>query len=1324
MKATVSSPNHWWQNWPKTHAYVAQKMFFPTSADEIASAVQAAEADGRPVRAVGGGWSFSDASLPGMVTTNRPNAWALDAMAGLVPVAETYPMDPMAPSIASIPSTSAIPDAPMSLVMLFDDVQPPTPDPAWSYLGLGIWTEIQNGRTLRMYSPTTDRDFLNYLGSVHRRPIRNPMNANPAKTDTAGSLVMFDLNTSTAVPSRDWYYHGGGVWTVGVSLDSWPHAPDRGTLDDLSHAGRLTRPGGMTLSPKAARPAESLSLLLAKEPTVPAMPEPVYLINTRSLVASLQQDLPSILCQQARNATASTGWSGLTRQFLFHVEAGITIAELGELLAHQSPRLSLQAISGSPGATLAGALSTATHGAEFNWKLLVDRVKAVHLVGPGGLHWWIEGDMPIVDPQKLRAAYPDITFGDRIIRGTAAIGGVLPEDWLSAVVVSMGTLGVLYSVVLEVVPLFGVHEAVVQRTWRNLGFIGPQYQGDLAPLLRSASAPDVSQRIVKLLQRGNLNGTGIAQLANQYADLAINPNKRADGDYDCWIGNRELTAQLPIDSQPSAGMLTGVADAFSVPGLTQKFGTVYGLQDVDNTVKVGADLIDHGGKYVAMIKRLAGAADLVDVALDTFLTPMTTAPNGVAVAQAVLTGILSGLLNTANTDRRSDLTGVSVGALGFPASGVMGTALEIALGPVDAFGFLQTEILDHIDPNEPFLGYVSIRLCSTTKTLMGMQQFGDAAHPCSVMIEVVGFATPGGRDFIAQLQKRTVDRMGLPPTDPRHVEAMLHWGLENDQLTAAHLRTSKALQAPSRSGLSKLATFIAVRTLLHAAAGEIYRAFDNSFTERLGLSSLNGLVFCDDMRTPITTWKPTRVLAQTGSPLLENTPTYLEDLNLLNESSRTVEVSAVRFAPSALALKLLTPLPLSVGAGQLVGVEVQYTGAPVGPLTGFVEVDCDRPIGPTLRIPLASVVIANRHAELQLAPLSFDLGRTPVGTTVEQVLTISNVGTYDASFPNIEVVARPGEPSGQFTVHESYPASALPSGLAPAKSIPIRILYAPTARGVAHADLRIDVQSRTDALNTQYAHRFELPLTGSAHMPIVFLAAGPQRRLQLHGPLIRPLGGGLAMPALERAFDHELQRLDFGPTKPGTTVAASFWIRNTGDDALTVEGVSFNQLTFNVSTSFPAVLQPDAEMEVVCSFMAPPVPGMPVGGTFQILSNDPLRPSAALAVTGRASGPHLREPSELLDLGIAQTPRLSPTLIFSSDGTDAVTLRDLSLATSTSFVIAGAPALPADLAPGSDLQLTISLVATQPGHYEDTLRLLHNGKASQSSIVLLRGSVP
>ena len=448
---------------------------------------------------------------------------------------------------------------------MFDaTVNPPVINTQWSYLGGGEWTDQFGKRQ----GPSTRSDLLDFLAKGHLRPLRPPGTRCQKESDAPGSLVMFDLSANSSVASRDWFYNGNGVWTVGAAGDS---PPLEGNLEFLSQAGRLSGPQ-MNLSPRPQiRPIASTSCCPSRRFT-PTRSEPAYLMNTRSLVSSLQQDLPSILSASVLNETSKTKPEN-QRRYYFHVEAGITIAELGQLLAHQSPRLSLRAISGSPGATLAGALSTATHGAEFNWPLLIDAVKAVHLVGPGGVQWWIEGDDLIADPQKLRVVYPDID-PSRIIQGERQVGGVVPQDWLGAAVVSLGCLGVVYSVVLEVVPLFGVREVVVQKTWGNLGFLGSQFAGaDISAALKDpATTKRLSARIVKLLQNGILSGTSIPQfdrqesMVNRYADLAINPIPRVDGSFDCWISNREVTAQLPLDVQPAASIVAGVAGVLRSEG--------------------------------------------------------------------------------------------------------------------------------------------------------------------------------------------------------------------------------------------------------------------------------------------------------------------------------------------------------------------------------------------------------------------------------------------------------------------------------------------------------------------------------------------------------------------------------------------------------------------------------------------------------------------------------------------------------------------------------------------------------------------------------------
>ena len=232
---------------------------------------------------------------------------------------------------------------------------------------------------------------------------------------------------------------------------------------------------------------------------------------------------------------------------------------------------------------------------------------------------------------------------------------------------------------------------------------------------------------------------------------------------------------------------------------------------------------------VAMIVKIAGAHDTLDVALDTMTAPITIA-NALDIGQPFLTGILASTLGTTNPPAVGVSIGTSVGSIGFPASGLVGAGLEVALPVGTAFGFLQREILDKMDPSKPFFGYVSIRLCPQTKTLLGMQQW-----PLSVMIEVVSFGDVWGR-VIGELQQAVLAHM-----DGGN-DAMLHWGLENDQLSAANLAHVPVLTAQSvahqGTSVSKLAAFKTVRSLLFENGGAnpatLFRVFDNAFTKRMG----------------------------------------------------------------------------------------------------------------------------------------------------------------------------------------------------------------------------------------------------------------------------------------------------------------------------------------------------------------------------------------------------------------------------------------------------------------------------------------------------------
>lgn len=742
-------------------------MCFPTRVDEVSSAVRLAEAARLPLRAIGGGWSFSDAVLPGMVATSRPDVGTADRLAYWLPLAEGFP--PPGVSMPA-PGTTLIPS-----VAIID-------------------------------STATGVPLISY--------------------DMAGREV-----TGTAMANA-------------VMLDFFL--------------------GG-------------------------AQPKSVCLINTRSIKSSLQDKLDSILSADAKTAIEQG-------KRYFHVEAGITIEELGPLLDAQSPRLVLAASGGNPGATIAGSISTGTHGAEFNEQLLVDRVKAIHLVGPGGLQWWIEGDDPIADPEALMMRYPCLAR-ERIISGTAKVLGATPQDWLNAIVVSMGSIGVIYSVVLEVAEVTaatgGMREVVSQTTWWRFLAVASgtpvpvDTAGNPIPSVLQAMgiAGEAQLRIpaldtglstagVRVLTDGSFNGQ-IEPGANVYADLAFNPNRRADGDLDCWIVNRNKVP-FPFDPQPpdtasNTAVISAVFNAMSeafggdVGALVNRLGRVYGFVDPVlgvvnqllnpaapflNTVLQGlipgpAGLIlgqlllsANPGPIVAVISRISGASDKLDVALDELTRPMANSQS-TDLAQPMLSGILAAVLGTANSNPGISI-GTSVGAIGFPNQGLVGAGLEVAMPEAMALNFIQTEILDRMSRQMPFFGYVSVRICPKTNALLGMPQWDK-----SVMIEIVSFGDPWGRTFITTLQTRIVSQILSGALD-----ATLHWGLENDQLTAAHLARIPAFATPTPglatdptnpagAPINRIQAFKQIRDAIRAAGGTnpsaLFRAFDNAFTARLGL---------------------------------------------------------------------------------------------------------------------------------------------------------------------------------------------------------------------------------------------------------------------------------------------------------------------------------------------------------------------------------------------------------------------------------------------------------------------------------------------------------
>ena len=143
-----------------------------------------------------------------------------------------------------------------------------------------------------------------------------------------------------------------------------------------------------------------------------------------------------------------------TERKLVRTEGGIRIKELNAYLdAHG---LALSNMGGYDHQTIAGVISTSTHGSGISFGPLNDFVRSLDLVAAGGVVYRIEP----TDGPTDRDAY--VThFGDRRTL-------VQDDHWFNAVAVGMGCMGVICTVMLEVEPKYYLREVREFHPWEKV----------------------------------------------------------------------------------------------------------------------------------------------------------------------------------------------------------------------------------------------------------------------------------------------------------------------------------------------------------------------------------------------------------------------------------------------------------------------------------------------------------------------------------------------------------------------------------------------------------------------------------------------------------------------------------------------------------------------------------------------------------------------------------------------------------------------------------------------------------------------------------------
>jgi FAD binding domain-containing protein/D-arabinono-1,4-lactone oxidase len=219
--------------------------------------------------------------------------------------------------------------------------------------------------------------------------------------------------------------------------------------------------------------------------------------------------------------------AGVDGSRLVWTEAGIRIRELNAALHARG--LALANMGGYDGQTIAGVISTSTHGSGMRFGPLSDIVRSLDLVVSGGAVVRVEPADGPTDPAAHAAAHPEREL-------------IQDDDTFHAAVVGMGCMGIVYGVTIEVVPAYCLCEVRTLTTWEEVK--------------RDLLAGDVLQ-------------------AFDHYEVLVNPYPRAGGEHRCLVTTRTPVACDRKGAKRSRSWIVELVSAF--PPTSSVLNVVLGL---------------------------------------------------------------------------------------------------------------------------------------------------------------------------------------------------------------------------------------------------------------------------------------------------------------------------------------------------------------------------------------------------------------------------------------------------------------------------------------------------------------------------------------------------------------------------------------------------------------------------------------------------------------------------------------------------------------------------------------------------------------------------
>ncbi|HEX6717978.1 MAG TPA: FAD-binding protein [Pyrinomonadaceae bacterium] len=281
--------------------------------------------------------------------------------------------------------------------------------------------------------------FENFLRNIHRDDLE-VAHIRPEEGRSALEMLLKALEVTEAAGDRL------GVRGSGCSYTD--------IVVPVGTTRRMINPDGMFATNQDLNP--SLPGLPLPERSSP--PAAVVKVLERGLRDDLS-DEHSILSSEVLDAYRAVGPVSPLVDRLVHVEAGIKLERLVCLLDRLF--LSMPTLGGGVPQSIAGAISTGTHGSTVRLPPIADFIRAVHLVGPGGEQWWLEpASSRITDPNRM-----SVLKREGILDPCLRVR--YDDELFNAVLVSFGTAGIIYSVIIETIDTQVYRGQTSQPSWER-----------------------------------------------------------------------------------------------------------------------------------------------------------------------------------------------------------------------------------------------------------------------------------------------------------------------------------------------------------------------------------------------------------------------------------------------------------------------------------------------------------------------------------------------------------------------------------------------------------------------------------------------------------------------------------------------------------------------------------------------------------------------------------------------------------------------------------------------------------------------------------------